>query len=220
MVDFQALRQAMVVGQILPCVQVSGALRRALETLPREDCVAAHWRTMAYADGDAPLEDGRFLLSALSFMRLLKEAQIEKYHKVLDVGAGVGYTSAMIGAVAERVVGLETSPTLVLRAQEFLSKNHMTHVSVEAVSDFSVVPEEAASYGVILVEGCLNEAPHGYLEALKEGGRLLCFLRRPHGSLPQATLFEKYQGTVSKKALFEGAASLLESQSLSQRKAS
>ncbi len=220
MVDFQALRQAMVVGQILPCVQVSGALRRALETLPREDCVAAHWRTMAYADGDAPLEDGRFLLSALSFLKLLKEAQIEKHQSVLEVGAGVGYTSALIGAVAERVVGLETSPALVLRAQEFLSKNHMSHVSVKAVSDLTAVPEEATSFDVILMAGCLNEVPHGYLEALKEGARLLCFLTRPHGSLPQATLFEKYQGTISKKALFEGAASLLKVGDFLQRKAS
>lgn len=219
MVDFEALRHAMVVGQILPCVQVSGPLRRALETLPREECVATGWRAMAYADADAPLENGRFLLSPLSLVKLLKEAAIEKQHTVLDLGAGVGYSSALIGAVAGRVLGFETSQELVERAQAFLSKLSLSHVSVKPMAHYGVVPEEASTCDVIVVEGCLGHVPSGLIDALKDGARLLCFLRRPQGSLPQATLFEKYDGNVSRKALFEAAASLLDAHPVPQRKA-
>lgn len=209
MVNFHGLREGMVLGQVLPCTPVSEALLKGLYDLPREESVASSWRNLAYCDRDIPLEHHRFLLCALSFVRLVMAAKIESSHKVLDVGSGAGYTSALLSRMANHVVGLEAFDALTERGRIFCTQQHIRNVHLSTTPTPLAGFPAQGPYDAIIVEGALNSAPQALLDQLAEGGRLVCFLEGVQGSLATGTLFQKHQGKISQTALFECGAQKL-----------
>jgi protein-L-isoaspartate(D-aspartate) O-methyltransferase len=203
MVNFQALREGMILGQVLPCTPVTEVLLTVLYAFAREECVASSWKNLAYCDRDIPLEHDRFLLSALSFVRLVMAAKIEPTHKVLDVGSGAGYTTALLSRLANHVVGLEAFETLTARARGFCADHHVHNVHLMTTPTPLAGFPAQGPYDVIVVEGALSAAPEVLFEQLSQAGRLVCFLEGAQGSVARGTLFQRYQGKISQTSLFE-----------------
>ena len=209
MVDFHGLREGMILGQVLPCTPVSEVLLKGLYAFPREESVASSWKNLAYCDRDIPLEHHRFLLSALSFVRLVMAAKIEPSHKVLDVGSGAGYTPALLSRLANHVVGLEAFETLTTRARSFCADHHIRNVHlVTTPTPLAGFPAQGP-YDAVVVEGTLSAPPSVLFEQLGEDGRLVCFLEGAQGSLATGTLFQRRQGKISQTSLFECGAQAL-----------
>lgn len=211
MVDYQTLCRSMILGQVLPCTQVEEELLHALERLPRHEAVAPSWKNLAYADKDAPLEEGRFLMAAMPFMRLVRLAKIAHGERVLDVGCGVGYTSLLLRCLTPHVVGLEKSESLIARAQAFDKEYGDRRSPVQFMAKdnpFARTPE-TKPFDVIVVEGAVSCVPQELVAQLSQGGRLVCFVSGKKNSLATATLFTKQDDAVSVINAFEASASPL-----------
>lgn len=211
MVDYQTLCRSMILGQVLPCTQVEEDLLQALEHLPRHEAVLQSWKNLAYADKDAPLEEGRFLMAAMPFTRLVRLAKIARGERVLDVGCGVGYTSLLLRHLTPHVVGLEKSESLIARAQAF-DKEHgdgRSPVQFMAKDNPFEGALEAGPFDVIVVEGAVAAVPQALVAQLSQGGRLVCFVSGKKSSLATATLITKQADEVCVINAFEASASPL-----------
>ena len=211
MVDHQILCRSMILGQVLPCTQVEEELLQALEHLPRHKAVAHAWQNLAYADKDTPLEEGRFLMAAMPFVRLVRLAKIVHGERVLDVGCGAGYTSLVLRHLTPHVVGLEKSESLVARAQAF-DQDHgggRHPVQFLAKADPFEGAPEAGPFDVIVVEGALPCVPQTLVTHLSQGGRLVCFVAGEKSSLATAILVTKQGENISVQRVFEASASSL-----------
>jgi protein-L-isoaspartate(D-aspartate) O-methyltransferase len=144
----------------------------AISQVDRAHFVPDIVKDAAYVDSDLPLVEGRFLMEPLLFARLLTYAEILPHHNVLDVGAGLGYSAAVIAQLTDDVVATEESMELVASARK-----RFAALQIKTV-DFVTAPAESGCsahkpYDRILIEGALEAIPATLEAQLGEGGRIV-----------------------------------------------
>lgn len=163
---------AMIKGQLATNGIHAPNLINALMTVDRARFVPAGLSHVAYVDDEIRLGQDRYLLEPLLFARLIAYADIEPNHRVLDIGAGLGYSSAVLAHMARQVIGVEESPELVTLARKKLAKAGLQHL------DLITAPLDAGCrahqpYDRIIIEGLVNEVPTSLEEQLADGGTIV-----------------------------------------------
>ena len=110
----------MVDSQIRPNKVVDPRILRAMRELPRERFVPTALRSLAYADEDVPLGNGRALMEPMVLARLVQIAAPVAGERVLVVGAGGGYGAAVLAACGANVTALEEDEALLGLARQLL----------------------------------------------------------------------------------------------------
>lgn len=212
MVDFERARAQMVESQLRAGGVTNISILSRMRAVPREDFVSPARREMAYLDdiqwlGDAPTK--RFMAPPAILAKMLKLADISPSDTVLDVGAGTGYSTAIIAGLATSVTGLEPDAVLAATAATNLAALGLTNASV-AVGDVDNIP--SSRFDVIIVQGALDRVPDALTSALAEGGRLVVLLRQ--GAVSVATIMVSMGGKVSARADFNAHLPLLGGQGI------
>src|SRR5262245_49644713 len=128
--DFAELRARMVDGQLRTTDVTDPAILEAMGALPREMFVDEKRRPLAYLDEDLLVAPGRYLMEPSPLAKLLQLAAIASTDRVLDVGAGTGYSAAVLSRLAASVVALESDDSLAGRARDALSRTGAANVEV------------------------------------------------------------------------------------------
>ena len=128
--DFQAQRIKMVDGQLRTTDVTGHALLQAFLEVPREMFVPQAKRDLAYLDADIELSAGRYLVEASPFAKMLALAEIGAGDRVLDVGCGTGYSTAILAKLARHVVALESDAALAELARANLAALGLTNAEV------------------------------------------------------------------------------------------
>ena len=162
--DFAAAREAMVESQLRPQGVADPAVLQAMGRVERERFLPADKRPLAYADRSVALGGGRFLTAPAVLGQLLTQMMPLRGQRALVVGAGTGYSAAVLAAIGLEVTALETSPELASAARAG---------GVEIVEG----PLEAgfakgAPYDQILIDGAVEYLPDAIVGQLADGGRL------------------------------------------------
>jgi protein-L-isoaspartate(D-aspartate) O-methyltransferase len=209
-------RLAMMESQVRPNQVTDRRLLAAMGTLPREIFVPEDLSGLAYME-DAievfPAIDGapaRYLLAPMVLARLLQLASVEPHDRVLDVGCGTGYSTALLASLGQSVVGLEPEPELAGAARRNLTALGIANAEIVSGSLPAGWPD-AAPYDVIVLNGSVPEPPEGIAAQLAEGGRMV-FVRasqKPGVRTGKACLFVKVDGEASGLAHFDAGAPLL-----------
>jgi protein-L-isoaspartate(D-aspartate) O-methyltransferase len=167
----------------------------------REDFIDASQFGLAFADVELPIGHGQTMLSPKIEGRILQALNIKKIDKVLLVGTGSGYLTALVAKLAKHVDAVEIIPELSNRAEARLQKQNIHNVTLhigDAANGFAV----AAPYDVIVFAGSLQLHPSAAETMLNIGGRMFAVV----GELPimQATLTQRISlGGCRKETLFE-----------------
>jgi protein-L-isoaspartate(D-aspartate) O-methyltransferase len=162
--DFAAARLAMVESQLRPQGVTDRGVLLAMGEVPRETFVPADARALAYADRAVPLGDGRFLTAPATLGQLLTQMMPLRGQRALVVGAGTGYSSAVLAAVGLEVVALESSTELVASARD--AGLQVVEGPLEAGH------RKGAPFDQILIDGAVEAIPDALIDQLAEGGRL------------------------------------------------
>lgn len=206
MFDAAAARRHMVDGQIRTADVTNPSLIAALETVPRELFVPPAMASQAYRDGDVSLGKGRALLRPIVLGKLLQGAVVGAGDRVLDVGCGTGYASAVLAHMGATVIALEEDADLARAAESALGKAGAGQVQV-VTGPLAAGWPEAASYDLILVNGAVEVTPNVLGRQLKPTGRLAAIFGR--GPAAKAMIYRRIDGQLVGRPIFDAAAPLL-----------
>lgn len=162
--DYDEARRAMVDGQLRPQGVNDRVVLDAMAAVPRERFVPEHLRPIAYADRSVPLGAGRSLPPATVTGLLLAEMLPESGERALVVGAGTGYSAAVLQAIGLDVVALESCVELAAQTKELGIE------VVEGPLDEGHKP--GAPFDLILIDGAVEHIPEALIDQLADGGRL------------------------------------------------
>ena len=162
--DFTAARAAMVESQLRPEGVTDPSVLGAMGSVPREKFVSEQTRPLAYIDRAVPMGDARFLPAPAVLGALLMQMMPVRGEKALVVGAGTGYSAAVLTAIGLAVTALESSAELAAQARA----NGIQVVEGPLEAGWS----NGAPYDQILIDGAVEEIPDGIIDQLANGGRL------------------------------------------------
>lgn len=206
MVDFAAAREVMVDRQVRPADVTLYPIIDAMLVVPREEFVPAALRPVAYFGDHVPLAPGRVLLDPRVFGKLLDGLNIGPTDLVLDVGCGMGYSSAVIARMAEAVVALEEDKALAAEAERLLSANAADNAMVET-GTLAAGNAGHGPYDAAIFEGGVEQIPEALLAQVKLGGRIAAIFC--DGSGGQARLGLMTPAGVVWRRLFDASAPVL-----------
>ena len=148
---------------------------RAMERIPRDRFAPARFADLARQDVSVPLACGQTMTAPHTVAALLGALQVEGGQRMLEIGTGSGYVTALLSAMGGRVVSLERYRTLALAAHERLSGQGM-QVDLRHADGFR--PDRGLGFfDRILVNGVTQAIPEALLARLSPGARLIGAIR-------------------------------------------
>ncbi|CAD7046586.1 protein-L-isoaspartate(D-aspartate) O-methyltransferase [Pseudorhizobium endolithicum] len=156
-------------------------LLTAVEQTPRSVFVPSMMGTEANSSRTIPIECGSFMEGADLAVRLLHRLQVKPGQRVLEIGTGSGFTGAVLGRLAERVLTVDRYKTLVTGAQGRLDKLGLRNVVVRQADGIQGMPGEG-TFDRILVTGAFTSMPRFYAEQLVSGGSMIAPLMLEDGT--------------------------------------
>ena len=186
-----ALEQArfnMVEQQIRPWQVLDPAVLHTLQHIARELFVPAAYQALAYTDTEIPLGHGQAMVAPRIDTRLMHDVALKPTDKVLEIGTGSGYLTALLADRSQHVVSLEINPELHARALTNLQGAGISNVDLR-MADGSAGASDAGPFDAIVLGGSVYEVSQALLDQLKVGGRLIAIV----GEEPvmQATLYTR-----------------------------
>ncbi len=171
MSDFATRRTTMVDTQIRPSDVTKFPIIDAMLTVRREAFVPPEKSEAAYVDDIIQLGDGRFVLDPRTFARMLDAVDVQPTDVVLDLGCGLGYSSAVLGHLAESVIAIEEDARLAKDAEQALVEEGVMNVAVfeGAIAEGAV---KHGPYDVIMLQGAVQHIPDTLVDQLADGGRI------------------------------------------------
>lgn len=167
----------------------------------REEFVPQRYRDLAFADMEIPLGHGEVMLAPKLEARILQELTLKPTDKVLEVGTGSGYMSALLARKASRVYSVEIRPELKAFGEGNLKAHGISNVTVE-LGDAARGWPLHGPYDVIVLTGSVPLLAEGFRQTLAVGGRLLAVVGEP--PVMQARLITRVvDGAWSSVDLFE-----------------
>jgi protein-L-isoaspartate(D-aspartate) O-methyltransferase len=169
---YETLRQRMVNVQLRARGITDERVLAAMGRVPRHEFAPERYRDQAYEDHPLPIGEGQTISQPYIVAIMLEALQLKGGEKVLEIGTGSGYLTALLAELAVEVISMERHRVLADAARELLARLGYTNVKV-VTADGSRGFAEAAPYGAIIVSAAAPELPPALVEQLAEGGRLI-----------------------------------------------
>jgi len=141
-------------------------------TIRREEFVPEKYRALAFADMEIPLSHGEVMLAPKVEARMLQELGIRKTDKILEVGTGSGYVTALLSKLGGQVVSVERIAEFSQSAARKLAGHGIGNAQL-IIGDAAEGWPALAPYDAILLTGSVPVLPESFKHQLAVGGRLL-----------------------------------------------
>ncbi len=173
--NLEQARYNMIEQQIRPWEVLDATVLDLLKQVPREAFVPEQYAGLAFADIEIPLGHGQSMLSPKLEARMVQSLALRKTDKVLEVGTGSGYMTALLATLAGEVVSVELVEPLAAAARARLHQHGISNVTVQ-VGDAAQGWAAGAPYDVIVLTGSVPVLADAFRAQLKPGGRLLAIV--------------------------------------------
>jgi protein-L-isoaspartate(D-aspartate) O-methyltransferase len=176
--NLEQARSNMVEQQIRPWEVLDQDVLDLLYTVPREEFVPAAHRNLAFCDMEIPIGEGEKMWAPKIEARVIQALAPRRPERVLEVGTGSGYLTALLAHRAGQVYSVEIHPRLAEFGRANLSRHGADNVTLE-VADGARGYAKWAPYDVVVLTGSVPVLPKGALETLAPGGRLFAIVGDP-----------------------------------------
>jgi protein-L-isoaspartate(D-aspartate) O-methyltransferase len=169
---YATLRQRMVDEHLRARGIADQRVLEAMARVPRHEFAPQRYRDQAYEDHPLPIGEGQTISQPYIVAIMLEALSLLPTDRVLEVGTGSAYVTALLAELTAEVISVERHRALADSAREVLSSLGYQNVRV-IVGDGSRGFAEAAPYNAIIVSAAAPQVPQEFLEQLAEGGRLI-----------------------------------------------
>ena len=199
--NFEVARKAMIDSQIRPNKVIDERVIEAFSAVPREAFVPRALRDVAYVDEDLSLSGGRFIVEAMVMARLLQALSLQPEANVLLIGAGTGYSAALLSHLCASVIAIDNRSAAVEKAQDILGQMEIGNVAVLRGKLTEGCPKEGP-YDAIIIEGGVEVMPQALLEQLAPNGQCASIWRSSPTAQGEASLWSRAGGQFVRRSLF------------------
>jgi protein-L-isoaspartate(D-aspartate) O-methyltransferase len=144
----------------------------AMRAVPRHEFVPESLRHVAYEDHPLPIGEGQTISQPYIVAAMLEHLALQATDRVLEVGTGSGYVTALLSQLAHEVFSVERYASLAVSAEATLQRLGYRNVKIK-VGDGSQGWSEHAPFDAILVSAATSEVPPPLFAQLNEGGRMI-----------------------------------------------
>ena len=148
------------------------AVLRAMEEIPREMFVEAADRAHAYRDSALGIDCGQTISQPFVVAYMTEQLQLQKHHRVLEIGTGSGYQAAILSRLCGHVLTIERYRTLADAARERIKTLGYANVKIRVGDGMAGAPD-LAPYDRIMVTAAAEEVPEALTTQLAEGGKMV-----------------------------------------------
>ena len=173
--DLNQARFNMIEQQIRPWEVLDPQVLELLSVVRREDFVPLAQKALAFVDMDIPLGQGEVMLAPRVQARLVQDLALKKTDKVLEVGTGTGFTTALLAHQAAQVLSYEIDAALAAQATANLQQAGVSNAKVRN-ADGSQGAAGEGPFDAILLSGSVAAVPQNLLDQLTVGGRLIAIV--------------------------------------------
>lgn len=169
---FEHVRREMVERQLRRRDIRDSRVLAAFERVPRHLFVSERKADEAYEDHPVGIGESQTTSQPYMIATMLESANIQPADKVLEIGTGSGYQTALMAELAAEVFSVERFPALAERAQRVIASLHYANVVI-AVGDGSLGLAQHAPFNAIVVSAAAPLIPIALQQQLADGGRLV-----------------------------------------------
>lgn len=206
MTDYTIRRRMMVDTQVRPSDVTRFPIIDAMLRIAREDFVPDPLREAAYVGENLDIGAGRVMLEPRTLAKMLELADVQPSHVALDLGCGLGYSTAVLASLCDFVVAVEQDSAMADEAQSLLSGHGIDNAAVMA-GPLAEGAAKSGPYDVIMVQGAVEQLPDDLLAQLREGGRIVCIFAE--AALGVVRVGHKLDGVVNWRFGFNAGAPVL-----------
>src|SRR5579862_3852614 len=170
--EFSIQRQRMIDSQLRSRGVTNVRVLEAMSRVPRHVFVPEHYRDHSYEDHPLPIGQEQTISQPYIVALMLAALNLAPSDRVLEVGTGSGYVTALLAELTAQVFSVERHPALANAARELLAGMGYFNVKV-IVGDGSLGFREQAPYDAIIVSATAERLPQALMEQLAEGGRMI-----------------------------------------------
>ena len=180
--------KAMVVNQLRKRGIIDTAVLDAMTAVPRHRFVSRIYRSMAYTDNPLPIGHGQTISQPYVVALMTQLLQVDQKHKVLEIGTGCGYQTAILSILSKKVITIEVLSSLSTKSQKQLTKFGYKNVDFHCADGKNGWSKEAP-YDRILVSAAPETMPEVLIEQLAPNGYMV---------IPVGSLYDQFIHIITK----------------------
>ena len=180
--------KTMVVNQLLKRDIIDTAVIDAMSTVPRHRFVSRIYRSMAYTDNALPIGHGQTISQPYVVALMTQLLQLDGKHKVLEIGSGCGYQTAILSILSKKVITFEVLSSLSTKSRKRLTNLGYKNVDFHCADGKNGWSKEAP-YDRILVSAAPETIPEVLIEQLAPKGRMV---------IPVGSLYDQFIHIITK----------------------
>ena len=188
----------MVAEQLIPRGITDTRVLEVFHRVPRDRFLPPEHRDRAYSDHPLPIGSGQTISQPYMVALMTQSLTLTETDRVLEIGTGSGYQTAVLAELAGKVYSIERVPDLASRARAILAELGYATIHFKT-ADGTLGWETAAPFDAMVVTAGSPDIPASLLAQLNEGGRLVIPLG--HGTTQMLTLVEKAKGRTRAREL-------------------
>jgi len=166
----------MIEQQIRPAEVLDPKVLDVIAATPREQFVPPEYQSLAFSDSNIPIGGGQEMMKPIMEARILQALSIQKTDKILEIGTGSGYFTALLAKLGKEIISIEIDPELSKYAEAKLTELELSENITLAVGDAAEGWTNSAPYDVIAVTGSMPILSEALKSQLTLGGRLLAIV--------------------------------------------
>ena len=170
--DYAVARRRMVEQHIIARGVDDQRVIQAMLEVPRHCFVEPGLQSHAYADGSLPIGEKQTISQPYIVAVMTSALGLNGSERVLEIGTGSGYQTAILAKLAKRVYSVERISTLAAQARRILDLLNLYNINIK-IGDGTIGWKEQAPFDCILVAAGGPEIPDSYLQQLDMGGKLV-----------------------------------------------
>ena len=152
---------------------VDSKVLSAIEKIPRENFIPENFRNQAYENIALPIAENQTISQPFIVAKMTQLIQLNKSHKVLEIGTGSGYQSAILSLLSRRVYTIERIKLLLIQAENMFSKLKLTNI-VTKHADGNFGWKEQIPFDRVIFTAATLKISDKFFEHISEGGIIVC----------------------------------------------